>query len=84
MKDVEIVVFNDKSWERLTEYQKIKEENEQLAKRICELQSDLGKARETIKAMKTCPVLICHNCQQDCIANTDYNKDWFNNWDVVK
>ena len=30
MKDIEIVVFNDKSWVRLTEYQKLKEENEQL------------------------------------------------------
>lgn len=27
MKDVEIVVFNDKSWVRFTEYQKLKEEN---------------------------------------------------------
>ena len=30
MKDVEIVVFNDKSWVRLTEYQKVKEEKERL------------------------------------------------------
>lgn len=30
MKDIEIVVFNDKSWVRLTEYQKLVEENEQL------------------------------------------------------
>lgn len=33
MKDIEIVVFNDKSWVRLTEYQKVKEENEQLQKK---------------------------------------------------
>lgn len=30
----EIVVFNDKSWVRLTEYQKVKEENEQLKQQI--------------------------------------------------
>lgn len=30
MQDVEIVVFNDKSWVRLVEYQKVKEENEKL------------------------------------------------------
>jgi len=30
MKDIEIVVFNDKSWVRLTEYLKLVEENEQL------------------------------------------------------
>ena len=42
MKDVEIVVFNDKSWVRLKEYQKVKEENEQLKQRI-------GKARITLE-----------------------------------
>jgi hypothetical protein len=36
MKDVEIVVFNDKSWVRLTEYQKVKEENEQLQQKWLE------------------------------------------------
>lgn len=30
MKDIEIVVFNDKSWVRLTEYQKLKDRVEQL------------------------------------------------------
>ena len=33
MKDVEIVVFNDKSWVRLKEYQKVKEENKILKDR---------------------------------------------------
>lgn len=42
MKDVEIVVFQDKSWVRLKEYQKVKEENEQLKQRI-------GKARITLE-----------------------------------
>lgn len=34
MKDIEIVIFNDKSWVRLTEYQKLKEENERLKQQI--------------------------------------------------
>lgn len=34
MEDVEIVVFNDKSWVRLIEYQKLDEENEQLKVQI--------------------------------------------------
>ena len=34
MKDIEVVVFQDKSWVRIKEYQKVKEENEQLKARI--------------------------------------------------
>lgn len=34
MKDVEIVVFQDKSWVRLTEYLKLVEGNEQLKENI--------------------------------------------------
>ena len=34
MKDIEVVVFQDKSWVRLTEYQKVKEENEKLKQLI--------------------------------------------------
>ena len=45
MKDVEIVVFNDKSWVRLTEYQKVKEENEQLKQKF-------EKAKITIKILE--------------------------------
>lgn len=54
MTDIEIVVFNDKSWVRFTEYQKLdeelKQEKQSLAKRICELQFDLS--RETSKNEK--------------------------------
>lgn len=49
MKDIEIVVFNDKSWVRFTEYQKLdeelKQEKQSLAKRIYELQSDLSREK---------------------------------------
>ena len=67
MKDIEIVVFNDKSWVRFTEYQKLdeklKQERQSLAKRICELQYDLSKEKskneELIKKLdkqyETCP-----------------------------
>lgn len=65
MKDVEIVVFNDKSWVRLIEYQKLdeelKNEKQSLAKRIYELQSDLSRAKSMNEKMQNC-------------ANCDY---WF-------
>lgn len=45
MKDIEIVVFNDKSWVRLSEYQKLKDRYEALGEtkeyqndEICRLQ----------------------------------------------
>ena len=38
MKDIEIVVFNDKSWVRFTEYQKVKEENERLKQQIAKME----------------------------------------------
>lgn len=38
MKDVEIVVFNDKSWVRFTEYQKLQEDFELFKKgKVCDL-----------------------------------------------
>lgn len=54
MKNIEIAVFNDKSWVRLIEYQK---NEKQLTKRICELQSDLSRAKNQIGKMK-----CCQNC----------------------
>ena len=45
MTDVEIVVFQDKSWVRFTEYQKVKEENEQLKQKF-------EKAKITIKILE--------------------------------
>ena len=68
MKDIEIVVFQDKSWVRLTEYQKLQEENEQLKKEIIEIEKvsdyrfeeneQLKKQIKTLKEGKqyeTCP-----------------------------
>lgn len=47
MKDIEIVIFNDKSWVRLTEYQKLDEElknekylNAEIKKRLIEVEYD--------------------------------------------
>lgn len=47
MKAIEIVVFNDKSWVRLLEYQKLQEENEQLKSQIEKLKEE--------KRYETCP-----------------------------
>lgn len=64
MKDVEIVVFNDKSWVRLTEYQKVKEENEQLKQQIekmkgllSELYSEFGFS-ELVKIRNDLPIEV--------------------------
>lgn len=46
MKDVEIVVFQDKSWVRLTEYQKVKEEKEQLQKNNKHIQDLIEAERQ--------------------------------------
>lgn len=55
-EDIGITVFNDKSYVRLTEYQKLQEKNEKLkqenkslAKRVCELQGDLSRAKSKIE-----------------------------------
>lgn len=62
MTGVEIVVFQDKSWVRLTEYQKLQEETESLVKRIYDLQSDLSKEKskneELIKKFEIVKITI--------------------------
>lgn len=57
MKDVEIVVFQDKSWIRFTEYQKLKDRIEQENKRLkemmitrCEKIDDLRRINKKLKA----------------------------------
>lgn len=46
MKDIEIVVFNDKSWVRFTDYRKLKEENEQLQKNNKHIQELINAERQ--------------------------------------
>lgn len=58
MKDVEIVVFQDKSWVRLTEYQKVKEENESLQQKWLESEYEKSKLVSQIEKMK-----CCENCK---------------------
>ena len=58
MKDIEIVVFNDKSWVRLTEYQKVKEENEQLQQKWLESEYEKSKLVSQIEKVK-----CCENCK---------------------
>lgn len=82
MEDIEIVVFNDKSWVRLTEYQKLDEENKQLAKRICELQSDLSRAKSQIEKMK-----CCHSCKShklNDLKNCQTCDDNYSNWEFAE
>ena len=58
MKDVEIVVFNDKSWVRLTEYQKLKDRYEALEE-TKEYQNDaICMLQKQIEKMK-----CCENCK---------------------
>ena len=58
MKDVEIVVFQDKSWVRFAEYQKAKEENELLQQKWLESEYEKSKLVSQIEKMKN-----CHNCK---------------------
>ena len=87
MKDIEIVVFNDKSWVRLTEYQKVKEENEQLQQKWLESEYEKSKLVSQIEKMK-----CCRNCKYwnvpDDVFNTpceecDVCKD-FNKWELAE
>lgn len=59
MQDVDIVVFNDKSWVRFTEYQKVKEECEQLQQKW--LESEYEKSK-----------LVSQNEKLRCCQNCDY------------
>lgn len=58
MKDIEVVVFNDKSWVRFTEYQKVKEENELLQQKWLESEYEKSKLVSQIEKMKR-----CENCK---------------------
>ena len=105
MKDIEIVVFNDKSWVRFTEYQKLDEElqkeisetenaldmfleenehlkrdNGLLAKRICELRSDLSRAKSQIEKMVCC--MNCGNQRNMCLPKS--KKLCCSNWRLAE
>lgn len=77
MKDIEIVVFQDKSWVRFKEYQKVKEENEQLQQKWLESEYEKSKLVSQIEKMKCCHSCKSHklnnlkNCQ---ICDVDYSK----------
>ena len=64
MKDVEIVVFNGKSWVRLKEYQKVKEENELLQQKWLESEYEKSKLVSQIEKMK-----CCHSCKSHKLNN---------------
>ena len=54
MTDIEIVVFNDKSWVRLTEYQQLKQQIEQM--KNCQNCNKYSKEFNTISS-------ICFGCK---------------------
>lgn len=54
MKDIEIVIFNDKSWVRLIEYQKVKEENEQLQQKLLESEYEKSKLVSQNEKLRCC------------------------------
>lgn len=86
MKDIEIVVFNDKSWVRLTEYQKVKEENEQLQQKWLESEFEKSKLVSQIEKFKegkqyeTCPYrstdMGCDYCDY---RDRDLKNEWEEN-----
>ena len=58
MRDVEIVVFNDKSWVRLTEYQKLKDRYEALEETKEHQNDAICRLQKQIEKMK-----CCENCK---------------------
>lgn len=68
MKDIEIVVFNDKSWVRFTEYQK---NEKQLAKRICELQADLSRVKTDLEYAKAIIKDLLNNSHEYAKQNAE-------------
>lgn len=78
MTDIEIVVFNDKSYVRLTEYQKVKKENEQLKQEKCELLGIIQSKDELIEKLICCGNCKHHlrDCQNSLICVNNNHKDW--------
>lgn len=63
------------------------EENKQLAKRICELQSDLSKAKSQIEKMKRCQ--NCNNYYNGTTGGADYCKfihtcRYYDKWELAE
>jgi type II secretory ATPase GspE/PulE/Tfp pilus assembly ATPase PilB-like protein len=58
MKDVEITVFNDKSWVRLIEYQKLKNRYEALEETKEYQNDEICRLQKQIEKMK-----CCENCK---------------------
>ena len=54
MKDIEIIAFNDKSWVRFTEYQKLKEENEQLKQQNAKMKCCHSCKSHKLNNLKNC------------------------------
>lgn len=87
MKDkVEIVIFNDKSWVRLTEYQKVKEENESLQQKWLESEYEKSKLVSQNEKLKS-----CYNCKHYKVGDTTCkknkphnNRGCFKDWELAE
>lgn len=84
MKDIEVVVFQDKSWVRIKEYQKVKEENEQL-KQGLKLYKKANKWHHTSKGEypKECENVLCYckgcGIKFYCVGNIIMGRWWATN-----
>lgn len=80
MTDVEIVVFNDKSWVRLTDYQKLKDRYEALEE-TKEYQNDaICRLQKQIEKMKCCS--NCVNERDMCLPRS--RKLYCSNWRLAE
>jgi hypothetical protein len=46
---------------------------------IRKLREERDKLKKIVGEMKTCPMMLCYNCQQDCPANELFEKSWEKN-----
>lgn len=81
MKDVEIVVFKDKAWVRLIEYQKVKEENEQLQQNWLESEYERSKLVSQIEKMKCC--YLCKKVYECAFADV-FNFHCCDKWELAE
>ena len=77
--DIEIVVFNDKSWVRISEYEKLEKEDNEL---MHFLQEQILKLEEENEQLKN-----CLNCKFGDLGEDNiwcYNKERYGSYDAKK
>lgn len=82
MKDIEIVVFQDKSWVRLTEYQKLKQQVEKMTiKQITKTEYVEISDKETTYFVNGC---IFDEETDNLLAFEKLQDETFTYWQVVE